>query len=194
MDEIRRNHIIRIRLKNGEFVEGEVLDYSPDRVKVLVFPYSIENALSLKELDEFDVFVHTHLGIKEMPSCLISELDSINCIIIENNQSKQIEQKRAFVRVLSDLKFKIIKNDDEFSCVCVNISAGGVAFITNKNAFNVGDMVKIHYPSEYFEKDINLNAVILKENSNWYVAKYVAPNPRDEDRIVKYVFKTIVKY
>lgn len=194
MDEIRRNHIVRIKLQGGEIIEGEVLDYSSDRVKVLVFPYSTETALKLKELDEFDVFVHTHMGIKEMHSCLINELDSINCLVIENQPSKPVIQKRAFVRVLSDIKFKIIKNNDEISCVCVNISAGGIAFISNKDAFKTGDSVQICFSKEQFEKDMLIKAIILKENLNWYVAKYEDINPRDEDRIVKYVFKTIVKY
>ena len=194
MDEIRRNYIARVKLKTNQFVEGEVVDFTPDRVKILVFPYSFDLAKTIKELDCVRVFVHTHMGIKEMVSSVISEFNSINCITLENNPTVKVIQKRAFVRVLSDLKFNIQKNNMTFDCVCDNISAGGIAFRVNNSTLSVDDIVFINFSKEYFEKDIVAKAEIIKNNGNWFVAKYINLHPRDEDRIVKYVFKTIVKY
>ena len=194
MDELRRNHIARIKLSTDKYIEGEVIDYSSDRVKILIFPYSIDDAKSLKELDSVHVFVHTHMGIKEMVSNVIDELDSVNCVTVENNPTVAVVQRRAFVRVISDLKFKIAKGDKIYDCVCDNISAGGIAFRVQHSDLNVGDIVSISFFKEYFEKDIFTKAEIIKQKDNWFVAKYIGLYPRDEDRIVKYVFKTIVKH
>lgn len=194
MDELRRNQIVKLILKSNVTLEGEVVDYAKDRVKILIFPYSIDMAKQIKELDDLKVFVSTHLGLKEMKSSVIDPLNSLNCITIENNPTVQVVQKRAFVRVLSDINFKLSKNNMLYNCVCVNISAGGVAFNLKNSDIALGDDVIVILPAKYFEKEIMLSAKIIKQNDDWYVAQFINANPRDEDRIIKYVFKTIVKH
>lgn len=194
MDEIRRNHIVKLISKSGESVEGEVVDYTFDRVTILIFPYFIDLARKINELDILKAKVHTHLGIKEMVSSVITPIDSLNCIVIENSPTVKVEQKRANVRVISDFTFKLQKDDRFYDCECINISAGGVAFKLLNSNLKLGDNVTISYPSKLFQKDILISASIIKEDNNWFVAQYVGLNPRDEDRIVRYVFKTIVKH
>jgi len=194
MDELRRNDTLRLKLSDTEFIDGEVVDYSPDRVMVLVSPNSIENAKKIKELDKLNVFASTHLGIKEMISHVISPLNSIYCITIENTPTLPVVQKRAFVRVASDLKFKILKGDIFYDCTCINISAGGIAFFLKNDNLSTGDFVTVYFPKEHFEKDIIVSAEIIKKNDDWHVAKYFDINSHDEDKIVKYVFKQIIKF
>ena len=193
MDEIRRNHIVKLVLKSEEYVEGEVIDYSNDRVMILIFPHSIESAKKINELDEVRAIAHTHMGIKEMISNVITSLDSLNCITIENNPSVHVVQKREFVRVVSDFKFKLSKEDKFYDCNCINISAGGVAFTLEQSDLNIGDEVTIALDKELFEKDIYSKAKIIKRDKNWHVAQFIGMKSHDEDKIVKYVFKTIVK-
>ena len=176
-------------LKEGE----RIIDFSSDRVMVLIFPYSLDAAKSIKELDEVKVQVHTHLGLKEMLSNVISPLDSLNCIVVENNPTIPIVQKRAFVRVVSNMDFKLSKADKFYDCVCINISAGGVAFRLPDSDLAIGDNVVLSFDNLYFEKDIITSAKIIKKEHDCFVAQFIGLNPRDEDKIVKYVFKTIVK-
>ena len=194
MDELRRSNFVKIVIATGETVEGEVVDYSDDRALIAIAETSLSLAQNIKELDEVKVFVYTHLGLKEMRSAVIEPLNSLNCLVVENTPTVKVEQKRAFVRVASDLKFKLSKDNLFYDCKCMNISAGGVAFWLRNSKIEIGDLVTIAFPKEEFEKDILTQATIIKKDTDWFVAKYIDLNPRDEDKIVKYVFKTIVKY
>ena len=193
MEEIRKNHIVKIKLSDNKSIDGVVEDYTPDRIMVMVSPVSIESAKVLKELDEITVFAHTHMGIKKMNSSVMSPLNSDNSLLIENCPSEPVVQKRAFVRVLSSINFSIIKDDVEIPCICINISAGGIAFYSNYGIFYIDDKVKVKFSSDDFEKEIVTDAVIIKSQMGEFVAKYIDLNKYDEDRIVKYVFKTISK-
>ena len=194
MDEIRKNHIVQILTSDNTKLEGIVFDYDHDRVSVLIAYESLFLARKINELDELTVTVSTHLGFKKMKSHVIDELNANNCIVIENNETIPVEQKREFVRVLSNIVFKMKKNDGNyFDCYCINISAGGVAFCINNSNIAVYDEVDILFPQEEFEKEISVRARIIKAYDNYYVAQYLNLKPFDEDKIVKYVFKLIAK-
>ena len=194
MDELRRNNFVKIILESGETVEGEVVDFSKDRAMIMIAPESISLAKNIKELDEVQVFVYTHLGLKEMFSSVISPLNSLYCITVENNPTVPVVQKRAFVRVASNLKFKLSKDNKFYDCSCINISGGGIAFTLHNSDIKIGDVVTLAFSKADFEKDILTRAIIIKNDDDWYVAKYDNLNSHDEDKIVKYVFKTIVRY
>jgi len=193
MNEIRKNHIVQIELKNKTVLDGIVFDFTHDRILILISFDSLLEARNIKELDELLINVNTHLGIKKMKCHVIGCLNKDNCIIVENNDAIPVVQKREHVRVLSDLEFLVQKNDEFYKCFCINISAGGVAFWCNDVDFKVNDKVNIVFSADDFEKEIKLHAEILKINDTSIVAKYLNLNPYDEDRIVKYVFKMITK-
>ncbi len=191
MDEIRKKHIVKIPLSTDVTIDGVVLDYTADRVMVLISNNGLQAARNLKELDEISVYVHTFLGIKKMISTVISELNDKNCIVIENAPSSPVVQKRRFVRVLSSIKFDILKGNKIINCVCVNISAGGIAFYTKDEGIKLGEIVKIKLFERDFEKDIVCRAEIIKYDDGVYVAKFFDLNKYDEDKIVKHVFKLL---
>ena len=193
MEEIRKNHILQITTKNNICVEGIVFDYSKDRIKVLLSYDSLVKAKNLKELDRIFVKANTHLGIKNMKSHIISELNSENCIVIENGATIPVEQKREHVRVLSNLVFKLSKNNELFTCYCINISAGGIAFVCSETSFKLDDEVVLIFDEKYFGKTFNASGKIIKVNDDYCVAKFYNLKMYDEDRIVKYVFKLIAK-
>ena len=194
MDEIRKNQIVQIQTADNTTLDGIIFDYDHDRISVLIAYESLFPARKLDELDELIVGVSTHLGYKKMKCHVIDKLNANNCIVIENNEAFQVEQKREFVRVLSNVVFKMKKTDDKFfDCYCINISAGGVAFFINNSSLTLYDEVDIVFPQEEFEKEINVRARIIKTYDNYYVAQYINLKPFDEDKIVKYVFKLIAK-
>ena len=194
MEEIRKNHIVQLKTKDGTKLDGIVFDYEKDRVSVLIAYESLFLAKNLEELDEVYVSVNTHLGIKNMTSHVIDKLNSNNCVVIENNETIAVEQKREFVRVLSNMTFKLKKEDEtKIDCYCLNISAGGVAFCANNCHFSDNETVEIIFPKDELEKEIVTNAQIIKNYDNYFVAKYTNLNPHDENKIVKYVFRLIAK-
>lgn len=193
MNEIRKNHIVKIETKDKVVIDGIVFDYDYDRVLILISFDSLLDAKKLKELDELTISVYTHLGVKKMKSSLITELNKNNCIIVENNESIPVEQKREHVRVLSNIEFLIKKNDDIIKCHCINISAGGIAFWCNDYEFNLDENVQIIFMPEDFGREIKCAAKILKINETSIVAKYIDLKPFDEDAIVKHVFGLIIK-
>lgn len=194
MDEIRKNHIVQIITKDNVKLDGIVFDYTFDRVSILIAFESLLLARKIEELDELTIIANTHLGIKKMICHVIDKLNANNCIIVENNKSLPVEQKREFVRVLSNAVFDVIKEDSsKITAYCINISAGGVAFCVNNSSFKQEENIKIILSKEDFEKEIIANAQIIKIYDNCYVAKFLNLNTFDEDKIVKYVFKLIAK-
>lgn len=194
MDELRKNHIVQIELKDKTKIDGIVFDYGRDRVKVLIAFDSLSEAKKLKELDKMFVQVNTHLGIKQMFSHVIDTLDKNNCIIIENSPTVHVEQKREFVRVLSNFIFKIVCDDNtSVDCFSINISGGGIAFSSKNYDFSVGQNIFIHLPKHEFEREIVSRAQIIKVRQNSVVAKFINLKPFDEDKIVKHVFKLIAE-
>lgn len=195
MKEMRKNDALTVELdksKGGKILEGKVIDYIKDRVMIEINNEYIDDAKLIKELDELEVTVYTHLGLKKMKSSVIYELNDKNCIILENNDSYQVEQKRKFARVRVNFNFKIKKDEKEFLASAINISAGGLAFkLNDEEKLNVSDKIQIELPKEEFEKDITANADIIKYENDSYVLIYQDINPYDEDKIVKYVFKLV---
>ncbi len=193
MDELRKNHILQIRSKNTQTINAIVIDYTKDRILALVCEESIDEAKKINELDNLLIKAHTHCGIKNMKSAVISELDNNNCIVIENNPIIPFEQKRKFVRVLSSVNFTVEKNGVDYSCNCVNISAGGIAFYSKEGVFEVDDKVVVKLSRNDFLKDIVVSSQIIKVNQFDTVAKYLDLDKNSEDKIVKYVFDLIAK-
>ena len=92
------------------------------------------------------------------------------------------------------MKRQFTKEDNTIlDCYCINISAGGVAFFVNNTNFELNETVQITFCKEDFEKEIVVDANIIKIYDNSFVAKYSNLKPHDEDKIVKYVFKLIAK-
>jgi len=194
MEEIRKNQTVQLELRNGEKIEGIILDYSSDRVDVLVSFDSLNIASKLKELDVVLACVQTHIGHKKMFSHVINELKANNCITIENNDVIPTIQRREHVRVVSDLIFKIEKENNKIiKCSCINISAGGIAFFADNLSFNLDEKVNIILPDTEFEKEITTNAKIIKVCNDSYVAKFEDLTFANEGKITKYVFKLIAK-
>ena len=191
MYELRKNHIVQIPLSDNKTISGVVEDYTPDRVLVSIAQNSVELAENLRELDELTVFVYTFMGIKKMISNVITELDKNNCIVIENAPAVPVVQKRKFVRVLSSIKFQMLKDNNMINCVCANISAGGVAFFCDNISLHIGELVKFKFSAADFGKEIICKAEIIKKDGELAVGKFYDLNQYDEDRIVKHVFNLI---
>jgi len=193
MDELRKKQKVQIKLKTGEIIEGTTLDYSDDRVLILLSK-EIDNE-KINELDDIFVKVQTHLGLISMNSTIINPPDKNNCIVIENNKSIKVPQKREFARVNTSFSFiaHYLKKDTIVMCDAVNISAGGIAFLSDVQKFDLGDDVLICFSSDDFEKDMRVYAKIIKQEDRLSIAQFINLKQSDEDRIVKYVFKLMVK-
>lgn len=192
MDELRKNHILHIFCKNDMEIEGIVIDFEPDRVMVKINDEHVENAKKLNELDDIKVNVKTHFGLKTMDSCVISALNRHNCLVIENAPSHQVEQKREHVRINVNFDFFIVKNEKFIKCKCENISAGGIAFVCEKDRFNLNEEIKIVLPSEEFTKQIKCGVKIVKElGIGSYAGQFFDLNQHDENKIVKRIFEVI---
>lgn len=193
MEEIRNNNTVEMNFNNNITIKGTVVDYTTNRIEVIIDDDYIENAKKVKELDSFILVAHTKFGIKKTYSSVISELDGLNKMAIENNPTIPVMQKREFVRILSTIDFKVQKDDEIYDCKCLNISGGGVAFSAKEGVFKSGENVKIIYSASDFEKEIMLNATICRVTDKTVTAKYIDVNQHDEAKIVKYVFKKSAK-
>ncbi|MBQ8475636.1 PilZ domain-containing protein [bacterium] len=193
MDELRKNHIVHIELRDSSWVNGTVLDYEKDRVMVLVDEKYLNNAKKLQELDDVKVIVHTHCGLKKMISSVISPLDHRSCIVIENSPAETVHQKRQFVRVVDDFDFNIEYIHQFYPCKCVNVSAGGIAFRSKGNDFKPKQEIKLIFPENVFSKVITCDAEIIKVQDDFFVAQYKNLNIYDENKIVKRIFELLAR-
>ena len=191
MDELKKNNTLHIVLKNGSKITGTVEDYQKDRVMVHIAENCIDIAKSLNELDELKVTAMTSFGVKMMTSSVISTLNSSCCIVIENNPSVPVEQKRGHVRAVDDFKFQIKNNDNIYIGQCLNISASGLAFKTQGIEFEVGEIVDLVFPKEVYLKAIECSIEILRKNNDHYTSRFNKINEHDADKIVKRIFKLL---
>lgn len=189
MDEIRKNDQITIKTQQGEEISGFVVDFTSDRVLVLVSELDLEKASKLQELMDIIVEAKTRFGIKSMKSCVISQLNKNKCIIVENSPTIPVVSKREFVRIVTDLEFFIQNNDEHIVCQCDNISAGAVAFRCPQKVFTMNDEFIAHFSASDFSRDFTAKMKIIKLNDSQYIAKFVNLNDYDESLIVNYVFK-----
>ena len=68
MEEIRKNHLLQLKSKGKMTIDGVVVDFTPDRIMVLISQESLFEAKMVKELHEFNVVANTHMGVKKMIS------------------------------------------------------------------------------------------------------------------------------
>ena len=193
MDELAKNHILQIKLNDGSIIEGIVSDFEKDRVFVLVDESHLKTASKIQELDELFITAHTHYGIKKMKSHVISTLNSKNILLIENNPTIPVIQKREFVRVSTKFNFGVEYFNRIYKCLCVNISAGGIAFKSPDYGFFEDDKINIILPNDEFGSIIKCTAKVIKTRGNYFVAKFENLNSYDENKIVKRVFELLSK-
>ncbi len=193
MEEIRRNDTAELIFSDNITLRGIVSDFSANRIVFLIMDDSVAEARKIKALSNLLVVVNTDYGLKKTYSSVIEELDENGCITVENNPSVPVIQKREFVRISSDITFKIKKDGMLFNCTCLNISGGGIAFNTSETYFKLNERVQIIFQSKDFEQDIAVEAIIHLIDKNKIVARYVGLNKYDEAKIVKYVFKKSAK-
>ena len=75
-----------------------------------------------------------------------------------------------------------------------NISAGGIAFSCGNINFDIDEQIEIILPFEEFQKNIKINAQIIKKlSNNSFVAKFLNLNLYDENKIVKRIFELLSK-
>ncbi len=193
MDELKKNNILHIELRDGSKIKGIVEDYQKDRVMVLVDNSSIETAKKINELDDLEITAETQFGLKKMFSSVIYSLNNSNCIVIENTPSLQVTQKRAHVRAVDDFEFQIEYNDKSYSAKCINISASGIAFKTDNADFELNKKINIIFEEDIFSKKITCQAEIIKKNDDNYSAVYTEINEHDQNKIVKRIYKLLSK-
>ena len=151
-------------------------------------------ASNINELDDLEITAHTHLGLKKMTSCVISGLNKNNCIVVENNYSVEVSQKREFVRVSTDIPFKILKNGTLFDVTCKNLSGGGVAF-ASAETLELEDEVTVAFDKKYLDENLKCSAkIIIKKEKQSYVARFLNLSHSQESAIVKYVFKILARH
>lgn len=192
MEEIRLKQCVAILTPLKKEILGVISDFSYDRVLIKIENNYLETASKLAELDEVIVVVLTHLGRRTMKTIVISPLNSKNQILLENRPSDKVEQKRAYVRVKTDIPFIIEFNQKYFKCKMEDMSCVAIAFYSDQE-FKKDDVIKISFSKEFFEKDIKCMAKIYKFYNNIYVAKFCDLNIYDEDRLVKYIFRKMTK-
>lgn len=191
MDELKKNNILHIVLENGSKIEGIVEDYQKDRVMVLIGDKYLEQAKTIKELDDLKVTAKTQFGLKKMISGVIYTLDKTNHIVIENAPSVPVTQKRADVRAVDDFEFQITADDKQYSAICLNISAGGIAFSVKDAEFEKDKKIDIIFAQEIFSKEIKCSAKIIKKNDGYFSAIYTKINEHDKNKIVKRIYRLL---
>lgn len=194
MIEIRKNQTLYLETKDGLKAEGIIFDYDRDRVNVLISFDTVEIAKKYKELDILLVNIKTHVGEKIMFSHVIDELNRDNKITIENSEAIQTIQRREHVRVQTNFSFKILNKDEkEINCFCLNISGGGIAFISHESSFEIGEKLEILFPEEEFRNKIACKGIITKKEKDYYVAQYENLIPAIQEKIIKHVFELVAK-
>ncbi len=191
MQEVKRGQIIDIRNPKFPKLEGIIQTVESDRLKIY-YPEEYESyAWALSEGDELHVKVHTQFGIKTMSSMVICAPSSDGELVIENASAHEVSQKREYVRTATEFRFFIKKQDKLIGALCKDISAGGIKFIPDEYIFDLNDEIEIRFQGDEFDKDLNIQSVIINIIGDKVIAKYVNINEFDRDKISGFCLKTL---
>lgn len=188
MDELRKNQNVIIETRSKTQIEAIIFDYTFDRVLLEIRKEFIPEASKIRELEELTVTVDTHLGLKKMSSCVISAIDKENKLLIENNPAFIVITKREYSRVKCFLKLNVTYKGKQYFCTSANISGNGIGFNSKEVEMIPDEEIEIEFSLDDEQPPIKTNANIVSVVNNYIAAQYKNIDPKDQDRIVKYVF------
>lgn len=188
MDELRKNQNVIIETNSKTQIEAVIYDYTFDRVLLEIRKEFISEASKIKELEELTVTVDTDLGLKKMSSCVISAINKENKLLIENNPAFIVITKREYSRVKCSLGLSVTYKGKQYFCTSANISGNGIAFNSKEVEMVPNEEIEIEFSLDEEQPPIKTRANIVSAINSYIAAQYKNINPKDQDRIVKYVF------
>lgn len=190
---IKRGQKVQVEVETGSkktIIDCYILEPDSDRL-TLSFPESKnEYAPYLSEGTEIKAFVYSFTGIMIFDS-IIYDAPFDGKLVIEFAENHQVIQRRKYVRMPYITDFFLEKEDGNIKTQTVDISGGGVRFLTPA-ILKAEEQFKAQLRLNNFEPMIKIEGYILKKNfykSNEYVMEFAQIREYDRDKIIQKCMK-----
>ena len=193
MNELKFNDILQLEIVGKFTIFAVVVKVEQDIVRLEVNHEHYQNAKQIVLGDIVYANVHTQTGTRQMESVVLKTFDENHCIEIKNTPTWTNIHKRDFVRVDDSFEFKFKAGlFSKYKATATNISAGGIAFRTEKPIFHAGEKITCLFgPGIFGLAPLTCKAKIVKAVNRHCAAQFILLSEADEDRIAKRVFKIL---
>ena len=189
LNPIKRGLKVQVEFETGSkrtILDTYIVEPDSDRL-TLSFPDSKrEYAPYLREGTEIKAFIYTFTGIMIIDS-IVYDSPFDGKFIIEFNEQHQIIQRRKYLRMPYITDFFLEKTDGNIKTTSVDISGGGVRFIT-ETPLKADEKYKVQLRLNPFEPMLKAEGIILKKNfykSNEYVLEFMEIEEKEREKIIQ---------
>ena len=187
--QIKKGQKVQIMFYAGskkQIIDTYIVESDSDRL-ILAFPESKKEFIPyLVEGTEIKAFIYTYTGIIIIDSIVFdSPFDSQ--IVIEYNENQQVIQRRKYTRIPFNMDFFIQKEDGNIKTKTVDISGGGIRFIS-QTPLCANDNYKVQLRLTFYKKMIKAEGIILKKRiyqENEYVLEFTIIDEKDRNQIIQ---------
>lgn len=187
--QIKKGQKVQIMFYAGskkQVIDTYIVESDSDRL-ILAFPESKKEFIPyLVEGTEIKAFIYTYTGIIIIDSIVFdSPFDSQ--IVIEYNENQQVIQRRKYTRIPFNMDFFIQKEDGNIKTKTVDISGGGIRFIS-QTPLCANDSYKVQLRLTFYKKMIKAEGIILKKRiyqENEYVLEFTIIDEKDRNQIIQ---------
>lgn len=167
-------------------IDCYIINPDTDRL-TLSFPESKSEFIPyLSEGSEVKAFIYSFTGILIIDS-IVYDSPFDGKFVIEFNEQHQIIQRRKYLRMPYITDFFLQIEDNNVKTTSVDISGGGVRFITDKR-IDVQKPIKAQLRLASFEPLIKAEGIILKKNfykNEEYVMEFTQISEENREKIIQ---------
>lgn len=189
INPIKKGQKVQIRFKIGSkknIIDTYIIEPDTDRL-TLSFPESKQEiAPYIREGTEIKVFIYSNTGIIVIDS-IVYDSPMDGKIVIEYSENRQIIQRRKYTRIPVNMDFFIQKEDGNIKTKTIDISGGGVRFVS-ETPLIINDLCHVQLRLNYYRKMIKAEGVIHKKqfyHQNEYTLEFTIINDNDRDKIIQ---------
>lgn len=189
LNPIKRGLKVQVEVETGRtrtVIDCYILEPDSDRL-TLSFPASKnEYAPYLSEGTEIKAFVYSFTGIMIFDS-IVFDSPFDGQFVIEFSENHQVIQRRKYLRIPYITDFFLEREDGNIKTSTVDISGGGVRFLTNFH-LKAEQQYSAQLRLNSYEPMIKVCGMILKKNfyrNNEYVLEFMQIEEKERERIIQ---------
>lgn len=189
--QLGQKSLIKLNLSPSRIVEIEctIKRVESDRIALNFPKKNMDYAPYFEEGVEFNLVVYSNNGLKYIDSVVLDSPLSGDFVVDYYEKPDKNIQRRQFLRVDAELPIRLISGEQSYETTTLNISGGGVRFITNK-WYEENKVYEVSLSLPNMEHPIQSNARIVKSLIDtevpFAIVEFIDITEIDQNKIIKY--------